>query len=56
MTLEELVNALNDLAGDFDMSSVRINNEGMCYLSFGLRNEEPMDIFELEEYLTTGGY
>jgi len=55
MNLEELVAALGDLSGEYAMASVRINSEGMCFLSFGLSNEEPMDIYELEEYLITGG-
>ena len=51
MTLEELVNALADKAGGGwgdDMASVRINSDGVCFLSVGMHDHSAMDIHELE--------
>lgn len=47
MTLEQVVSALEDWAGDEDMCSVQINNCGKFYLGLG---NQPCESMTLEEF------
>jgi len=45
-SLESIVRVLQELAGSEDMASVKINNEGKVYVSFGMHDMYPMNLDE----------
>ena len=47
--LREVVKFLDRRAGDDDMASVKINNEGRCFVGVGMNDWAPLTTDELVE-------